>query len=56
MDFIGLFEKSAYNNTYIYNLVNYFLKHIYLYLIFGADINNIIILFNYYLQANPKFI
>lgn len=48
-DFIDNFEKSVYNNTYIYNLVDYFLKYIYFYLTIDIIINNIILLFNYYL-------
>lgn len=51
MDFIGLVKRSAYGNTYIYNLVDYFSRHIYPYLTVGASINNVILLFN---QANPK--
>ena len=31
INFIGLFENSTYKNTYIYNLVDYFFKHIYPY-------------------------
>ena len=54
MNFIGLFRKSAYNNTYIYNLVDEFKKYIYCYLTSGVSINNVIILFDHYLQANPK--
>ncbi len=54
MDFIGLFEKSAYGNTYNYNLVDYFSRHMYLHPTSGASANDIIISFDYYLQANPK--
>ena len=54
MDFIGLFEKSVYGNTYIYNLVDYFLRHIYLYPTSEAGTNDVIILFDHYLQANIK--
>ena len=54
MDFIGLFEKYVYENIYIYNLVDYFLRHMYPYLIAGVDINNVIFLFDYYLRANFK--
>ncbi len=54
MDFISPFIKSGYGNTYIYNLIDYFLRHMYLYPISGAYTNNIIILFDHYLQANLK--
>lgn len=49
MDFIGFFERFAYRNIYIYYLVDYFLKHLHLYLTFGASTNNVIILFDHYL-------
>ena len=49
IEFISRFKKSAYGNISIYNLVNYFLRYMYLYLTFKADTNNVIILFNYYL-------
>ena len=52
--FIGLFEKSAYGHTYIYNLVDYFSRHMYPHSTSRADINNIIILFDHYLRANLK--
>lgn len=54
MDFIGPFEKFAHGNTYIYNLVDYFSRHIYSHLTSGASINDIIISFDYYLQVNLK--
>ena len=54
MDFISPFKKFAYSNTYIYNLVDYFSRYIYFYPIFGTGTNNVIILFDQYLQANPK--
>lgn len=54
MNFIGLFRKFAYGNIYIYNLLNYFSRHIYFYSTFEASINDVIILFDQYLQANPK--
>ena len=54
IDIIHSFEKFAYSNTYIYNLVNYFSRHIYPHPTFGAGINDVIVLFNHYLQANPK--
>lgn len=54
MDFTSPFEKFAYSNTYIYNLLDYFSRHIYPHPTFGADINNIIILFDHYLQTNLK--
>lgn len=54
IDFIGPFEISAYGNTYIYNLFECFSRHIYPHLISGAGINNVIILFDHYLRANPK--
>ena len=53
-NFIGLFEKSAYGNTYIYNLVDYFSRHMYPHRISRADKNDVIILFNHYLRANLK--
>ena len=55
IDFINLFKKSAYGNIYTYNLIDYFSRHIYPHLTFGTNIKNLIILFNYYLHANPKF-
>ena len=54
IDFIGPFEKSAYGNTYIYNLLDYFLRHMYPYPTSGAGTNDVIILFNHYLRANPN--
>lgn len=54
IDFISLFKKSVYGNTYIYNLIDYFSRHIYPYFMSGIYINNVIILFNHYLQANLK--
>ena len=54
MDFISLFKKSAYDNTYIYNLVDYFSKQMYSHPTSGAGTNNVIISFNHYLRANPK--
>ena len=54
MDFIGPFERSAYGNTYIYNLVDYFLRHMYPHPTAGAGTNDVILSFNHYLQANPK--
>ena len=54
IDFIGPFKKLAYGNIYIYNLVDYFSRHIYPHFISGNGINKVIILFNYYLQANSK--
>lgn len=54
IDFISPFEKFAYNNSYICNLVDYFSKHMYFHSTFEADTNNVIILFDYYLQANSK--
>lgn len=54
MDFIGPFEKSIYDNTYIYNLVDYFWRHMYPHPTSGASTNDVIIFFDYYLQANPK--
>ncbi len=49
MDFIGLFEKSAYGNTYIYNLVDYFSRHMYPQPTSSASANDVIILFDHYL-------
>lgn len=54
INFIGLFEKSAYGNIYIYNLVDYFSKHIYPHPTPGASGDNIILSFDYYLQFNFK--
>ena len=54
MDFIGPFERFAYGNTYIYNLVDYFLRHIYPHPTANTGTNNVILLFNHYLQVNPK--
>ena len=54
MDFIGPFKKFVYNNTYIYNLVDYFSRHIYPHPTSGAGVNNVIISYDHYLRANPK--
>lgn len=54
IDFIGFFERSAYGNSYIYYLVDYFSKHIYSYSTAGASTNNVILLFDHYFWANPK--
>ncbi len=54
MDFIGPFERSAYGNTYIYNLVDYFSRHIYPHPTVGAGTNDVILSFDHYLRANPK--
>ena len=54
MDFIDPFKKSAYGHTYIYNFVDYFLRHMYPHPISGAGTNNFIILFDHYLQVNSK--
>ena len=54
INFISFFKGSTYRNIYIYNLVDYFSRHIYLHPTTGAGINNIILLFNHYLQANLK--
>ena len=54
MDFIDVFEKSTYGNTYICNLVDYFLRHMYPHLTPSADVNDIFLSFNYYLWFNPK--
>ena len=54
IDFIGRFKKFAYDNTYIYNLVDYFSRDMYFHPTFGAGINDIFILFDHYLWANPK--
>ena len=55
IDFIGPFEKFIYGNTYIYNLIDYFLRHIYPHPTFEAGTNNVIVLFHHYLGANLKF-
>lgn len=52
IDFISPFNKFTYGNTYIYKLIDYFSKYMYFYLITKVDINDFIILFNHYLQAN----
>lgn len=50
MDFISLFKKCVYRNTYIYNLIDDFsTKYIYYGPTFGVGTNNIIILFDHYL-------
>ena len=54
MDFIGLFEKSAYGNTYICNLVDYFLRHMYPHPTPGAGADDVILSFDHYLRFNPK--
>ena len=54
MDFIGPFEKSAYGNTYICNLVDYFSRHMYPHPTPGADADDVILSFDHYLQFNPK--
>lgn len=54
MDFIGPFEKSAYGNTHIYNLVDYFSKDIYPHPTSGAGGEDVISLFDHYLRFNPK--
>ena len=54
IDFISPFEKFAYGNTYIYNLVDYFSRHMYPHPTFKAGTNDVIILFDHYLQAHPK--
>lgn len=37
MDFIGHFEEPTYGNTYIYNLADYFSRHMYPHPIPGAS-------------------
>ena len=54
MDFIGPFKKSAYRNTHIYNLVNYFSRHMYPYPTPGAGGDNVISSFDHYLRFNLK--
>lgn len=54
INFISPFERYVYENTYIYNLINYFSRYIYPHLIVGANINNIILLSDHYLQTNSK--
>ena len=51
---IGPFEKSAYGNTYINNLIDHFSRHMYPHPISGASTNNVIISFNHSLRANAK--
>ena len=54
MDFIGSFEKSAYGNTHIYNLVNYFSRHIYPHPTLSTGGDDVILSFDHYLQFNLK--
>ncbi len=53
MDFIGPFERSAYGNTYIYNLVDYFSRNMYPHPTVGTGTNDITLPFDHYLRANP---
>lgn len=55
IDFINPFKISIYENIYIYNLVDYFSRYVYPYPTVDTNITNVILLFNHYLQANPKF-
>lgn len=43
INFNSFFKRFLYKNTYIYNLVNYFLRHIYSCFTINAGINNIIL-------------
>lgn len=54
MDFIGLFQKSTYENKYIYNLVDYFFKDMYPHPISVAGREDVISSFNYDLWFNSK--
>lgn len=54
MDFISSFGKSAYSNTYIYNLFDYFSRYMYPHPTSSASTNDVIIFFDDYLHANPK--
>ena len=54
MNFIGPFEKSAYGNTHIYNLVDYFSRHMYPHPTPGAGGDDVISSFDHYLRFNPK--
>ena len=54
MDFIGRFDRSAYRNTYIHNLVDYFSRHMYSHSTVGAGRNDVILSFDHYFRANPK--
>lgn len=54
IDFISIFERSSYGNTNIYNLVDYFSRHIYHHPNAESGTNNVIFLLDHYLQANPK--
>lgn len=47
MNFISPFKRFAYGNTYIYNLVDYFSRHMYQYPTSGVGTNDVIILFDY---------
>lgn len=49
INFISFFERFIYDNIYIKTLVDCFSRYMYLYPIFKATINNVIILFDYYL-------
>ncbi len=54
INFIGLFERCAYGNTYIYNLVDYFSRCMYLHPTARAGTNDVILSFDHYLPAIPK--
>lgn len=54
IEYISPFKRFAYKNTYIYNLIAYFSRHMYLYPTASTSINNIIFLFYHYSQANFK--
>lgn len=54
IDFISLFKKFLHRNSYIYKLINFFSKHIYSYSSINISTNNVINLFNHYLQSNDK--
>lgn len=54
MDFISFYKRSAYRNIYIYQLIDYFSRHMYPHRTAGAGTDNVIFLFDDYLRAKPK--
>lgn len=54
MDFISLFKKFVYRNTYCYNQDDYFSRHIYPHLTSGINTNHVIVLIDHYSQAYFK--
>lgn len=54
IDLISPFKKSVYSNSYIYNLIDNLLRHMYPHMTYKTCTNNVIILFNHYLVAYFK--